>query len=117
MNLRFVFAGAAAAAILTAQPVMASGTLSSGSLPAAGVSVQPAASLGDTSRVGAIRSGSRVGAAEGNIESFFTVLLSNPLYVVGAISFVGLTFDAFNIIDLGIINSRHINIGPYGTVA
>lgn len=101
------FALAAAAALLSAQPVMAGGTLSANSLPAAGVSVQPAASLGDTSRTGALRKGSRLGDAEG-------VFAINPLFLVFGLVTTALVADALNIIDLGLINKH---VGPYGAVS
>ena len=115
MKFGFALASAAAVAMITAHPVMASETLSADSLPAAGVSIQPAASFGDSTRVGALRKGSRLGDAEGNI---FATFFANPLYVIGGIVFTGVVFDALNIVDFGLINDRiPRDLGPYGVVS
>jgi hypothetical protein len=107
MKSGFALAGAAAAALVSAQPVMAGGTLSANSLPAAGVSVQPAASLGHTSRTGALRKSSRLGDAEG-------VFAINPLFLILGVVTTVVVSDALNIINFGLINKH---VGPYGSVA
>jgi len=101
--------------MIAAHPVMASETLSANSLPAAGVSVQPAASLGDSTRVGALRKGSRVSEAEGFIPAS---LLANPLVIISGVVFTAGILDGLNIIDFEVINFGFLGIqGPYGTNA
>jgi hypothetical protein len=113
MKFGFALASAAAVAMITAHPVMASETLSTDSLPAAGVSIQPAASFGDSTRVGALRKGSRVNEAEGFLPS---ALLANPLFIVGGLVFTAGVLDALNIVNLGLINAPR-DLGPYGIAA
>ena len=108
MKFGFALASAAAVAIITAHPVMASETLSAESLPAAGVSIQPAASFGDSTRVGALRKGSRVSEAEGFLPPAW---LASPFFYIGGIIATVGVLDAFNIINFGILN------GPYSVVA
>jgi len=109
MKLRFVLAGAAAAAMLAAQPVTASGTLSANSLPTAETSIVTATTLADANKARSARKGSRLGDSEGAVPAFFL----SPLGIIGTLAFTAFVFDAFNIIDLGLINKH---IGPYGSV-
>jgi hypothetical protein len=107
LKIGFVLAGLAAAALFAAQPVMASETLSSDSLPAAPAKVKAEPRVTGTSRVAA-RKGSRMGDSEGALPAF----IGSPFFIIGGIITSVFLADALEIIDFGIFH----HVGPYGSV-